>query len=609
MAKQVKHRRGTTAQINATAGAQAEILVDTTKNTAVVMDGTTAGGNPLVKEARAVNASGLLRVNGGASTTLASDLTISLQNLPARTVIGNASDSTAAATTILIDDLGVGGGGGGASIEIANDRILGNVSGATADAIGLTAAQVNTMLSTVTTTSLTATLTDYVTSASLSSTLTDYVTSASLSSTLTSYATYAYIAGQSYATTGDIALKVDEDITITAGTGLSGGGDLSANRTIELAAIATGNVLANVSGSSAAPSAVSLAALTAAMPLATTSSKGLIPALPSPPSGQVLDDGLNWVTAITPAKVPTNARTEFDGSNYFTLRPTASDSYGDATAERLALQVTNHELRLFDPAATDQKVRIIALDRARHRFYAWFAGTSVSFNADVGTPTAASGGSATSNLPTSATDFTVENDAVVYLRPYTALASAQIGGYWVSTPLVSTPNAGKTTGGFLFRAIFSPRFATVHTTSRVFVGVTATDPRSANQDYGALLNHVGVCLDQGDTNLCLSFRGPSGGTRQKIDLGAYFVGNYATASTKRYAFSFYFPRNLPNKCFVTAENLTDRVSSHHVVTLTTGQDYPDPTKGLNMTAYVNNGTGYVTSPGLGLETYQLIHGV
>lgn len=595
MAKQVKHRRGTTAQINATAGAQAEILVDTTKNTAVVMDGTTAGGNPLVKEARAVNASGLLRVNGGASTTLANDLTISLQNLPARTVIGNASGSTAAATTILIDDLGVGGGGG-ASIEIDNNRILGNVSGATADAIGLTAAQVNTMLSTVTTTSLTATLTGYV-------------TSASLSSTLTAYATHAYIAGQSYATTGDIALKVDEDITITAGTGLSGGGDLSANRTIELAAIATGNVLANVSGSSAAPSAVSLAALTAEMPLATTSSKGLIPALPSPASGQVLDDGLNWVTAITAAKVPTNARTEFDGSNYFTLRPTASDSYGDATAERLALQVTNHELRLFDPAATDQKVRIIALDRARHRFYAWYAGTSTSFNTDVGTPTAAAGGSATSSVPTSATDFTVENDAVVYLRPYTALASAQVGGYWVSTPLVSTPNAGKTTGGFLFRSIFSPRFATVHTTSRVFVGVTASDPRGANQDYGALLNHVGVCLDQGDTNLCLSFRGPSGGTRQKIDLGAYFVGNYATASTKRYAFAFYFPRNLPNKCFVTAENLTDRVTSHHVVTLTTGQDYPDPTKGLNMAAYVNNGTGFVTSPGLGLETYQLIHGV
>lgn len=604
MAKQVKHRRGTTAQINATAGAQAEILVDTTKNTAVVMDGTTVGGNPLVKEARAVNASGLVRVNGGASTTLANDLTISLQTLPARTVIGNASDSTAAATTILIDDLGVGGGG--ASIEIANDRILGNVSGATADAIGLTAAQVNTMLSTVTTTALTATLSGYVTSASLTTTLDSYLTTAAANTT---YASFAYIAGQDYATTGDVAMKADAATTISAGTGLSGGGDLSANRTLALAAIATGNVLANVSGSSAAPGAVSLATLTANLPLADTSGKGLMPALPATPTGKVLDDGLNWVTALTTAAVPTNARTEFDGSNYFTLRPTASDSYGDAATERLALQVTNHELRLFDPASTDQKVRVIALDRARHRFYGWYAGTSTNFNADVGTPTAASGGSSTASLPVSATDFTAENDAVVYLRAYTAAASAQVGGYWVSTPLVSTPNSGKTTGGFLMRFIFSPRFTTVHTTSRLFVGVSGTDPRGANLDYGAMLNHAGVCLDQGDTNLCLSFRGPSGGTRQKIDLGTYFVGNYATASTKRYAFSFYFPRNLPNKCFVTAENLTDRVTSNHVVTLTTGQNYPDPTKGLNQTAYVNNGTGYLTAPGIGLETYQLIHGV
>lgn len=45
-------------------------------------------------------------------------------------------------------------------------------------------------------------------------------------------------------------------LTLTAGTGLTGGGDLSANRTFSLATIATGNLFGNVSGSAAAPSAI-----------------------------------------------------------------------------------------------------------------------------------------------------------------------------------------------------------------------------------------------------------------------------------------------------------------------------------------------------------------
>jgi hypothetical protein len=50
MAIQVQHRRGTTAEIASFTGAVGEIVVDTTKDTAVVMDGSLAGGYPLMKE-------------------------------------------------------------------------------------------------------------------------------------------------------------------------------------------------------------------------------------------------------------------------------------------------------------------------------------------------------------------------------------------------------------------------------------------------------------------------------------------------------------------------------------------------------------------------------
>lgn len=47
---QVKFRRGTTTEHSTFTGSEGEITVDTTKHTAVVHDGATAGGFPLVKE-------------------------------------------------------------------------------------------------------------------------------------------------------------------------------------------------------------------------------------------------------------------------------------------------------------------------------------------------------------------------------------------------------------------------------------------------------------------------------------------------------------------------------------------------------------------------------
>jgi hypothetical protein len=50
MAKTLQFRRGTTSELSSQTGAVGELFVDTTKDTVVVMDGSTAGGFPLVKE-------------------------------------------------------------------------------------------------------------------------------------------------------------------------------------------------------------------------------------------------------------------------------------------------------------------------------------------------------------------------------------------------------------------------------------------------------------------------------------------------------------------------------------------------------------------------------
>lgn len=50
MATTLQFRRGTTAELAAITGAEAELFVDTDKGTVVVMDGATAGGIPLATE-------------------------------------------------------------------------------------------------------------------------------------------------------------------------------------------------------------------------------------------------------------------------------------------------------------------------------------------------------------------------------------------------------------------------------------------------------------------------------------------------------------------------------------------------------------------------------
>jgi hypothetical protein len=75
MAIQVQLRRGTTAQNNAFTGAVGEVTVDTDKDTAVVHDGATAGGFPLVGEKGAQTITGVKTFANGLATDTISEET------------------------------------------------------------------------------------------------------------------------------------------------------------------------------------------------------------------------------------------------------------------------------------------------------------------------------------------------------------------------------------------------------------------------------------------------------------------------------------------------------------------------------------------------------
>lgn len=68
-----------TGQINATAGVERQIIVDTSKHTVVVMDGAKTGGYPLALESVKIKSgSPNLRVNNGEEATLLGDIVLTM---------------------------------------------------------------------------------------------------------------------------------------------------------------------------------------------------------------------------------------------------------------------------------------------------------------------------------------------------------------------------------------------------------------------------------------------------------------------------------------------------------------------------------------------------
>ena len=105
MAKLLKLRRGTTSQHNTFTGAEGEVTIDTTKDTAVVHDGSTAGGRPLAREdmsnVSSSSIAGRLGADSIATTKIAagalpSDVTIDGTNITAGSIHNSDVNSSAA---------------------------------------------------------------------------------------------------------------------------------------------------------------------------------------------------------------------------------------------------------------------------------------------------------------------------------------------------------------------------------------------------------------------------------------------------------------------------------------------------------------------------------
>ena len=99
MAKLLKLRRGTTTQHNTFTGAEGEVTVDTTKDTAVVHDGAQAGGRPLAREdmsnVSSASIAGQLATDSIATTKIAAgalptDVTIVDANISGNLTIASA---------------------------------------------------------------------------------------------------------------------------------------------------------------------------------------------------------------------------------------------------------------------------------------------------------------------------------------------------------------------------------------------------------------------------------------------------------------------------------------------------------------------------------------
>lgn len=96
MAKQLRLRRGTTAEHSTFTGVAGEITYDTTKNTVIVHDGSTAGGTELAKAAN------LTSLTASFNATISSNVVAKSSNVGAALLpVGSTGDRPTAANGMI----------------------------------------------------------------------------------------------------------------------------------------------------------------------------------------------------------------------------------------------------------------------------------------------------------------------------------------------------------------------------------------------------------------------------------------------------------------------------------------------------------------------------
>ena len=141
MAKLLKLRRGTTSQHNSFTGAEGEVTIDTTKDTAVVHDGTTQAGRPLARE----------DMNNVSSAAIAGRL--GTDSIATSKIAGGAlpTDVTVASANIVNGTIATGDIANNAVDftkiqDISGNRIIGRTGSSGGNPEQLTAADVRSMI-------------------------------------------------------------------------------------------------------------------------------------------------------------------------------------------------------------------------------------------------------------------------------------------------------------------------------------------------------------------------------------------------------------------------------------------------------------------------------
>ena len=149
MAKLLKLRRGTTAQHGSFTGAEGELTVDITKDTAVVHDGAQAGGRPLAREdmsnVSSASIAGRLGTDSIATTKIAggalpTDVTVASANIVDGSIVNADIASNAAIAGTKLENSGVSAGqyGSSSAIPIVTVDAQGLVTAASTTAIDST---------------------------------------------------------------------------------------------------------------------------------------------------------------------------------------------------------------------------------------------------------------------------------------------------------------------------------------------------------------------------------------------------------------------------------------------------------------------------------------
>jgi len=152
MAKLLKLRRGSTTQHASFTGAEGEVTIDTTKDTAVVHDGAQAGGRPLAREDMSnVSSSAIVgQIGTGAIGTdrlsaggLPANVTVASANIVNGTIVNDDIAANAAIAGTKLENSGVTAGqyGSSSAIPIVTVDAQGLVTAASTTAIDSTTIQ------------------------------------------------------------------------------------------------------------------------------------------------------------------------------------------------------------------------------------------------------------------------------------------------------------------------------------------------------------------------------------------------------------------------------------------------------------------------------------